>query len=242
MRRITAPDDQPTALPQYWLTYSDMMTQILAFFVVLISVSAVRGERFQKMMTGVREAFGYEMSVEGGPGSDLRAKDVWQNMEGYYAPKGHGELRGGAEVMNVRGREFLCRTVREGRMITLGETVGFAEGGRSVTPAMKEDLDAVVTLVKDYPNRLQVRAHVSARETAEGTLDWQLSFDRARAVASYLEQKGINPVRLRLSACGGVDPIDSNVTAEGRARNRRVEIVVSEELVGNAGAGRTCPP
>jgi flagellar motor protein MotB len=57
-------------------------------------------------------------------------------------------------------------------------------------------------------------------------------------VGRYLEQSGINPRRVRLSVCGGFNPIDTDLTAEGRGRNRRVEIVVSEELVRDAVPGR----
>jgi chemotaxis protein MotB len=231
MARVKIQEDAPTGCPDYMLTYGDLMGQLLCFFIILVSMSTVKEEKFQKLMDSVRQAFGYDLGMEVTPGTNQHTMGIFENLQFYYTPRGVKGVQGGSEVINVRGREFLCRSVRDGRLISVGDRVGFEPGSAELSAAMKEDLDALMGLIKDYANRLLVCAHVSAQEVPEGATDWQLSFLRAKAVGDYLEAKGINPKRLRLSACGSVDPIDSNLTPEGRAHNRRVEIVVSEELV-----------
>ena len=141
--------------------------------------------------------------------------------------------------MSVRGQEFLCRTVREGRMITVGDKVAFARGSAEMPTAVAAELDVIVELVGEYANRLLVGGHASAQEQTEGMPPWELSFQRAAAVAEYLKEKGINPRRLRVQSGGMFDPLDTNLTPQGRARNRRVEIVVSTELVLDAVPGRS---
>ena len=226
-------EQQPEGAPAWMVTYGDMMGLLLCFFILLVSMSTVRDEKFRKLVESIHQAFGYELGAELSPGDLPRTSSLWDQVRLVDTPKGLPRVQGGSEVVNINGREFLCRTVREGRMITAGEATGaFAPGDAKLSAAMRADLDSLVAFVREYPNRLQVRGHAAARD-AEGDEAWDLSFRRARAVGDYLELKGINPMRLRLSACGGAEPTDTNLTDEGRANNRRVEIVVSEELVEN---------
>ena len=227
-------DEKPEGAPLYMVTFADLMGQLVCFFLILVSMSTVRDEKFRKMMDSIRQAFGYEMGNEVTPGDAKRTSSPWDGLAVVSTPRGHKNVQGGSEVVNVNGREFLCRTVRDGRQVTLGDPVGFETGAASIPASMREDLDALAGLVKDYPNRLIVSGHVSAKETAGAEAEMDLSFRRAKAVGDYFEQHGINPKRLRLAASGASDPVDTNLTDEGRARNRRVEITVSEELVTNA--------
>lgn len=225
-------EEQEARAPAWIVTYGDMMSLLLCFFIMLVAMSEIKDEKFQKLLESVKRAFGYDMGAEVAPGSRKNTTGIFEKLQMFSTPRGRKNVYGGAEVLNVRGKFFLCKTVREGRMITVGEETGFEKGSTEVLPEMRVSLDAIFEeVLKDYSNRLVIRGHTSARELPEGMTEWQLSFLRSKAVADYLERKGVNPRRLRLSACGGHDPIDTNLTPEGRVRNRRVEIVVSEELV-----------
>ncbi len=233
-RRRDQIDEQPEGAPAWMLSYGDMMSQILCFFIILVSMSTIRDEKFRKLMDSVRQAFGYELAAATTPGDAPNATSLWEHLRLVTTPRGHKNVQGGSETVNVNGRELMCRTVREGRLVTVGESAGFDAGSAEVPAVMAADLDALVALVRDYPNCLIVRGHVSAREAADAGAERDLSYRRAKAVADCMERGGIHPKRLRLSVCGGADPVDSNLTDDGRARNRRAEIIVSEELVKDA--------
>jgi len=226
-------EEQEAGAPAWMVTYGDMMSLLLCFFIMLVAMSEIKDEKFQKLLESVKKAFGYDLGAEVAPGTHAKTTGIFEKLQMFSTPKGFKKVYGGAESMNVRGKDFLCKSLREkGTCITVGDKVGFSEGSAEIPQEMKEVLDVLVEeVIKDYPNRLLIRGHTSAQEVPQGTTDWQLSFLRARAVGEYLRQKGINPRRLRLSACGSFDPIDSNLTRDGRIANRRVEIVVSEELV-----------
>jgi flagellar motor protein MotB len=160
-----------------------------------------------------------------------QSNSPFPELQLYHTAKGHENQFGGSETVNVRGREFLCKTVREGRMVTMGDRFGFTAGSTTLTPELTKDLDAMADEVKEYSNRLLIRGHASAKDAPEGASAWNLSYRRALAVMEHMTAAGINPHRIRVSACGSVDPIDSDLTPDGRARNRRVEMIVSEELV-----------
>ena len=87
-------------------------------------------------------------------------------------------------------------------------------------------LDATVSILRDHPELALVRieGHTDGHGRAEYNLG--LSSRRARAVRVYLVQQGIAPERLEFQGFGSARPIASNDTPDGRARNRRVEMVI----------------
>jgi len=237
--RANITEDEPRSTAPAWMvTWGDMMSLILCFFIMLVAMSEIKDEKFQRILDSFKKAFGYTAGVEVAPGID-RTTSIWERLQMPHAPRGYRDAQGGLEIMTVRGQEFLCRTVRQGRMITVGDKVTFAAGSAELPAAVRDELDVIVELVGDYANRLLVCGHASAREETEGMSPWELSFRRAAAVAEHLMEKGINPRRLMVQASGRFDPVEKNLTPQGRERNRRVEIVVSTELVQNADPGRS---
>jgi chemotaxis protein MotB len=111
-----------------------------------------------------------------------------------------------------------------------GEAVLKAEG--------QAVLDQVAKVLANYPNRqIQVIGHtdnVPIRYNPNNPFknNWDLSAGRAIAAVRYLSEKGVDPRRLGAVAFGEYHPIADNATAEGRAKNRRIALVVMpEELV-----------
>lgn len=237
--RLKSREADPEPNATLWLvTYADMMTLLLCFFIMLVAMSEVKSEKFQRMLESMRRAFGVQAGMEAGTGSPARRNSLFENVQALRVQGGRGNMQGGAETINVHGREFLCKTVKDGLLITMGDKVGFEQGSAEISGDMKADLNAIIGLVKDYSNRVLVGGHTSAQEVGDETGQWELAFQRAAAVGKYLEESGINPRRLKLSASGGFNPVDTDLTAEGRGRNRRVEITVSEDLVRDAVPGR----
>ena len=102
-------------------------------------------------------------------------------------------------------------------------------------------LQKLATVLAQYPNRqLHVIGHtdnVPIRASARGRFasNWELTTARATAAVRFLQEKaGVNPMRLGAVGYGEFHPLADNATADGRARNRRIAIVVlPEELAGN---------
>ena len=87
------------------------------------------------------------------------------------------------------------------------------------------ELQKLLSILHDNPKmKIEVRGHTDGRGSADYNL--RLSENRAKAVVDYLISKGIDPHRLQYKGFGKSQPIDSNTTDEGRARNRRVEFKI----------------
>jgi OOP family OmpA-OmpF porin len=101
--------------------------------------------------------------------------------------------------------------------------IEFETNKAEIRPAFEPELESVVTVLKDNPTvRIQVQGHTDSVGNAE--YNRVLSERRAKAVMEYLIQEGIDRKRLSAIGLGEARPIASNDSAEGRERNRRVEL------------------
>jgi outer membrane protein OmpA-like peptidoglycan-associated protein len=103
------------------------------------------------------------------------------------------------------------------------EGVVFNSGSSFLSPESKTVLnDAIKVLVQNPTLQIAIHAHTDSRGSE--MVNTQLSSQRAQSVLDYLVEQGIDAVRLETEGFGPSQPIADNGTAEGRAKNRRVEL------------------
>jgi outer membrane protein OmpA-like peptidoglycan-associated protein len=113
-----------------------------------------------------------------------------------------------------------------GMVITLSGAVLFPSGQAALLPAAMSSLDNVVTALKSTPDRnITVEGHTDSVGTHTFNVD--LSLRRAQSVRDYLVSQGLPSEIVKAQGLGPDRPIASNGTPDGRANNRRVEIIVS---------------
>jgi outer membrane protein OmpA-like peptidoglycan-associated protein len=113
-----------------------------------------------------------------------------------------------------------------GMVITLSGAVLFPSGQAVLLPAAMSSLDNVVTALKSTPDRnIIVEGHTDSVGTHSYNMD--LSQRRAQAVRDYIVSRGLPSEIVRAQGWGPDHPVGENSTADGRANNRRVEIIVS---------------
>ncbi|MDU9004090.1 OmpA family protein [Sedimentitalea todarodis] len=110
-------------------------------------------------------------------------------------------------------------------IVTLPQDITFATDSADVTPSLRADIGRVAQNLLRYPDStVQVVGHTDS--TGDATYNLGLSLRRANSVASILQNGGVSSGRINTYGKGEEQPLASNLTAEGRAQNRRVEIVV----------------
>ena len=114
--------------------------------------------------------------------------------------------------------------------IELSSGVMFPSGSAASNPAALVILEQVAAVLSSVKNLIEVRGYTDSQQINNEIFssNWQLSAARAAAVTNSLEQFGIDQNRLSIKANGSNQPIASNDTAEGRAKNRRVVIALSK--------------
>jgi outer membrane protein OmpA-like peptidoglycan-associated protein len=124
-----------------------------------------------------------------------------------------------------------------GLVVNMGDVL-FDTGKSDLRPGAREALAKLTGIVLNYPSlRLAIEGHTDTIGSAE--FNQTLSQKRADAVRDYLVTQGLDTAKLSSQGMGMNDPVADNNTAEGRQKNRRVEIIVSGEVIGTQIGSKT---
>ena len=112
--------------------------------------------------------------------------------------------------------------------IDIKSSILFSSGGAELSEDAEEVLSIIAGLLNTYPNDLQVEGFTDDRpiNSKKFPSNWELSSSRAASVVHLFEEEGVNPQRMQAIGYGQYRPIAENTTAEGRNKNRRVNLVV----------------
>jgi len=116
---------------------------------------------------------------------------------------------------------------RQGDTIRLQapESITFQTNSAQIQPQFRRTLSDIAASIQQYPNTV-VRVEGHTDSTGSASYNQDLSVNRAQSVASYLAQQGVSSSRLQAVGYGESRPIATNSTPQGRAQNRRVEILI----------------
>ncbi len=218
------------------VTYGDAMTLLLCFFVIIVSFSEVKqDERFQKVMESLRRAFGgYEgavgpVPIENDSTNTLIAKLLELEVPDFRKKKGDSNEEG------IHGKQFRVTNVRDGIEVVVGGRITFDRFSATLKPEARKLLAKAAERLRGYNTKILVRGHTTREPLPDDSLyedARDLSYARAKAVAWELEKNGVRRIRIVPMAVGNTEPLVRQAyTEERRALNRRVEVLVTENLI-----------
>lgn len=261
--------------PEWMTTFSDLMTLLLTFFILLYSFSSVSNDKFMKAAGSLQDSFvgaGQKSILDGGQwipedkenaGVNATAGDAASLSEteaaaiqAAKAEAAQAELVTSAgqkmvavdqEVIkmyqevnafiekNGLSEEISMSMDADGVYMKVKEAILFAPGSAVVTESGRAALQKVAELIANFENKVVVEGHTDniPHHDQKFESNWELSAGRAIAVLRQLaEQQKIDPARLSAVGYGEYNPLVPNDTAEQRAENRRVNIVLVYESEG----------
>lgn len=228
--------DEPEApgIPEWVVTFGDMMSLLLTFFIMLVSLSEIKEEdQYQAMVDSLKQQFGYKRTLDALAPGDTRPRAAEFSVQSTTgrARKKH-TARGGVPEKAPVGEDPHLRIVRPGQMTAIGSVVFFEVGSANLDQAAQQVLRQVAESLRGKPQKIEVRGHVSAEFAARtaGTQEaMMLGFQRAAAVERFLvTEEGIQAERFRLSSAGNSEPMQ-RVGGDARAKNPRVEVFMLDE-------------
>lgn len=231
-RRRKSGGDPATGAPGWMVTYGDLVTQILIFFVLLFAMSAIDAAKFQQAIISVQGALGFlpagrtvhpEPQVGGTPQEQTVDDRDQQQMLQVKAMIEEGLEQAGLQATVVLTLE------ERGLVIRFSDNVLFDLGRAEIKPLGRETLRRISESLLEIPNQVRVEGHTDNLpiRTAAFPSNWELSTARATTVIRHLiEELGFDPKRLSAAGYSEYRPIASNLTAAGRQLNRRVDVVV----------------
>ncbi len=226
-------------LPGWLVTFGDMMALLLCFFILLQMFSELKQDReYQRVITGIKEAFGYSGGIGVLPINDPPVRSIIEQLEQMAIKQYEDTKTARSPVDSVDGAFVRVKKLRDGTLFTLGGPAVFQELSVEVTPAMRAELKKIATLLAGRNNKITVRGHAHAKYLPTGS-PWRdltdLSYERCRAVKDVLVEFGLDDRVFRLEPVGAREPIRPRAHDPAEeAENRRVEVILSEQLVEEA--------
>ncbi len=239
-----------------WLvSYADFITLMFAFFVTMYSISRVDAQKFGSAVDSIHRALGSVVPLN----MPLGAPGFFGSEEQPVA----GEMAADAMVRENRlalervlkgqvdtALENVARGLRvtideRGLVISFPDMSLFEPCSAQIRPEVRPLLDQVARELLKMKSPVRVEGHTDNSACSEWPSNWELSTARASVVIRYLTSHcAFNPARLSAAGYADFRPVDTNDTPAGRARNRRVDIVILSDKVKaqEPGGLRPAPP
>lgn len=223
-------DDSAPGAPLWMITYGDLMSLLLTFFVLLLSFATMDKPReLQEAIISIRGAFGVmpaEMTQLRVNPSPMRIRRP--NKESEDAAR---RIQRGLQVMGLQNDVKVKYDAEGGLKITLPSQILYEPGQTRLRPEVYPMLEDIGNLLAEMPETFfEVRGHTDDTGLSLDTLfrdNLDLSYARADAVVRFLNETSGIPMNLfEIIACGSGQPVATNTTVEGQRANRRVEIFV----------------
>ena len=231
------PEDCPKidpGAPKWVVTFGDLMSLLLCFFVLLLSFSETDRQKYKQVAGSMEKAFGVQrqhkvMMIPRGMkmiAKDFDQETIATRIKEVIGKQIEEEIVDYSKI-NKEDLEFLSDkdsiTIR-----LMGEST-FDSGKTLIKPRLKPLLLEISSLIKQAAGDIIVAGHTDNVPIRRGIYksNLQLSIARAAVVAEFLlANSDINPKRISTMGFGEYRPIKSNKTAAGRKKNRRVEIII----------------
>ncbi len=221
---------------RWLLTYADLITLLLAYFVVMFAISQTDLEKFQKLAASMRRAFNI---VD--PGILEGSGEIGGGIFDDFPARNREYARISAELTRLARERGLERAIsvnmqREGVVISISTSVLFDAGSARIRPESRSTLDAIAELLREMPNEVRIAGHTDdIPPFPKWPSNWELSAARAVQVVKYLiTEGGLDPRRLSAIGYAEYRPLFPNDTPEHRQKNRRVEILIVFDTAGEA--------
>lgn len=241
---------------RWLLTYSDMITLLLALFIILYSMSSINEKKLEELAKNFHSALGNAPATSqgvggGGSGSGSGvAAAVSSAVSSSSKPSassgtGNGNSKTATQALNdvyKMLQDYITKNHLQGQIglentnnyiqIHLKDLVMFEPNSpdmlSSSQPIMKE-IEEAISSVYGYVDHITISGHtadVVVHSTQSDQISWQLSTDRAVTVLNSLIGYGLQQDKLSIQGYSHFEPVAPNDTAENQAKNRRVEITI----------------
>jgi chemotaxis protein MotB len=226
-----------------WLvSYADFITLLFAFFVVMYSISSINEGKYKILSDTLTGVFTQpDRAIKPIPVGDERPRTTEPDRslvdEGNSVKDSNSLEQIADSVRNafgdlIKSEQLKISGTETWIEIELSSSLLFGSGDAIPNNAAFDIVERVAKILAPYENPVQVEGFTDNLpiQTAAYPTNWELSSARAASVVRMLAMDGVNPSRMAAVGYGEHQPVAANDTAEGRARNRRVVLVISRNV------------
>lgn len=237
---MAAEEEEAMGIPEWVVTFGDMMSLLLTFFIMLVSLSEIKQEeKYQALVESMKNQFGHSKANTSLIPGDLRPRNSALSKTATMGrAKRLDTMRGGDKVQAPVGEHPRVVIVRPGTKTGIGTVIYFEQGNADLTKVHHARLSQQGSVMQGKSQKIEVRGHTSHKPVATGRGlrdNWDLAYQRSRNVMQYLIQElDIDPRRIRMSVAGPHEPAHIGTDEKKLRQNPRVEIYMLDEVIGDS--------
>lgn len=223
--------DDEEHIDETWLIpYSDLLTLLLALFIVLFASGTINNGKLQQIMVSMNTALSGQGSSIILKEDTLDTKETDKKKKQAETEKLHGLMKQIEDYIEARGLERVISIKDEpkGIKLSLKDVILFESGKADLKGDSLSILNDLLDLIKQVKNPISIEGHTDNVPITNNEFksNWELSAARALSVLYFFEDKGIPSNKLQFSGFGEQNPLYPNDTIEHRQINRRVDITI----------------
>ncbi len=217
----------PSGAPKWMVTFGDLMSLLLCFFVLLLSFSTMDPAMFKEVSGSLKQAFGVqreEVVYEIPMGLDIVSRDFNPVFDIDVILE---KIKSAIKLELIKG-DIEIEALNDRVILRMNDEVTFDPGSAKLRPEAKPLLAKLIPVMEKVPGEIMVAGYTDNIPIKNGlySSNWSLSAARAAAVVEFLLKPGtIAPARIAAVGYGSSRPRLPNDTQEHRKKNRRVEII-----------------
>ncbi len=227
-------EEAEAGIAEWVVTFGDMMSLLLTFFVLLFSMSEIKQEESIALIESLRRQFGNETAALSlMPGRLPATTSALNRLPSLGRAKRQNTMNGGDKVQAPVGDHPRVAAIRPSDDSTQGGVLFFEEGSSRLTEKYRKTLQAIARVIGGKPQKIEIRGHTSTRPLGLGSPyrnHWDLAYARCSKVMDYLVQLGVDPKRIQLGVAGDSEPLHLGYDEMLRKKNARVEIFMLDTL------------
>ncbi len=224
-------------LPEWIMSYADMITILMAFFVVMYSMAGAPKDtkKEEAVFRSLREQFGPKWPGVAaiGSGAFVGKNSILAKLLATGSAKSNKKT-GGSDMRAPLGDHPRVHTLRPGDQAVIGGILYFPESGSELAKEHLKQLQVANEEISGKSLTIEIRGHTSRRPVPKGSPyrdNWDLAYARCRHTMEQLVALGIDPKRIRMSVAADNEPLSGRVDPLARSQNSRVEVFMLNEVM-----------
>lgn len=230
----SATEDDEDSGGEWLVTFSDLVTLLLTFFVFLVAMANLDEQKFEQIVESIQANLGKQESPGGDVGRLNLTRTQPRSLDQLTGLEEEPLLEDVQQTLKMKNIDDFVRVTTTGNEVVMrveGQTFftsGQAELKKEALPIL-DQVAAIVLRHADYV--LHIKGHSDPRPISSAKFDsnWELSALRATAVLRYLLGKGVPARRMTATGYADTQPLLPNTSEENMAKNRRVEFVLEKK-------------
>jgi len=218
-------DDAPPGVPEWVVTYGDMMSLLLTFFIMLVSLSEVKADKkYRAVLESIQKGVGYRAGPLAPPGENFPLNSMMEGGTSLGSFSKTGQGKGGVRAPQTPdGDDQRVYIARHGQPVPAGDYIVYQEHQIEPDGVALSQIDALAHELAGKPNKIEICGHTSSKPLPAGQGPknlLELSYARARCVYDRMIADGVEPNRLRIVAYADHAPLPTSHDAQELHQDR----------------------